>query len=288
MLGRTRHCRNSSRASWGRAWAPLGQQAPTPASRILLPASLLVPTRNHQVGFPRNPTTRGILLAIQLLCFMQYCSYMPAHQFLFRCETPWLLITNLRLFWLGRSFSGHGQSSRSSASASTARAASKVLQLICPDLWMSITHCCHSHKRLSCYGGVCTIPQGTCCIPCQRRRAASLAHLWLAAQATKNAVYRIMSAYSCCVHRARASLPGQASVQLPGAMPIAQNLTQNFAGLQQHPQQPNLGHLNQFMPQQQTRPQVSFCLLSNNVDHPSSHCAPAPSALRLQQSCGTA
>jgi len=47
---------------------------------------------------------------------------------------------------------------------------------------------------------------------------------------------------------------------------MAQNLHQNFAGLQQqlqqHPQQPNLGHLNQFMPQQQqARPQVSSLLL---------------------------
>ena len=56
--------------------------------------------------------------------------------------------------------------------------------------------------------------------------------------------------------RARASLPGQAPVQLPGAMPLAQNLPQRFAGLQQQTQQPNLAHLNHFLPQQQARPQV--------------------------------
>lgn len=37
---------------------------------------------------------------------------------------------------------------------------------------------------------------------------------------------------------------------------MAQNLPQKFAGLQQQAQQPNLAHLNQFLPQQQARPQV--------------------------------
>ena len=42
-------------------------------------------------------------------------------------------------------------------------------------------------------------------------------------------------------------------------MPLAQNLPQNFAGLQQQAQQPNLTHLNQYLPQQQARPQVCQC-----------------------------